>query len=141
MFDETVDHRLCASLSILDLLKCHPNLKAMLSSFPTKDGVRCYFHQIPAALDSISSPGHLRPLTVLAARIVETRPTYVTFLTTPRFFDRVQAELSRSIDLDDSIRRDLIRHVSRAFEHYQAVNLYVGWLGLLPCQWWTMAAF
>lgn len=74
----------------------------------------CDFRSLITTVNPLRSSGHLRPLTVLAARIVKARPIYVTFLTTPRFIGLVQAELSRSIDPDDITSRDLIRYVSRA---------------------------
>ncbi len=79
-------------------------------------------HQAPNAPDTISSPGHLRPLTVLAARIVKARPTYVTFLTTHRFIDHIQGEISRNIDSDDGANRALIRCVHGTFGHDEAMD-------------------
>ncbi|KAJ3487391.1 hypothetical protein NLI96_g3558 [Meripilus lineatus] len=55
--------------------------------------------------------GHLRPLTVLAAKIVKTRTTHVTVLTNPKYLERVQTEVSRNFDSGDATR-DLIRVIA-----------------------------
>lgn len=48
-------------------------------------------------------------MTVIAARIVNAKPIHVTFLVTPKFLERVQAELSRSFPPEDRAHLDLIR--------------------------------
>ena len=48
-------------------------------------------------------------MTVIAARIVNTEPIYVTFLVTPRLLERVQTELSRNFPPEDRAYLDLIR--------------------------------
>ncbi|KAJ3489171.1 hypothetical protein NLI96_g2320 [Meripilus lineatus] len=59
--------------------------------------------------------GHLRPLTVFAARIVKTRPIHVTLLTSPRAYDRV-VEISRSFGEGDDTLRNLIRVIAVTIE-------------------------
>ncbi|KAJ3487414.1 hypothetical protein NLI96_g3561 [Meripilus lineatus] len=62
-------------------------------------------------LYAIEAWGHLRPLTVLAAKIVKTRPTHVTVLTNPNRLERVQTEVSRNFDSGDATM-DLIRVIA-----------------------------
>lgn len=59
--------------------------------------------------------GHTRPLCSLAARIVKSRPIYVTLFTTVPYYDRVNIELSRSFDEHELHARERIRRVKPVF--------------------------
>lgn len=57
----------------------------------------------------------MRPLTVLAARIVKARPILVTFLTSTQYIDRVETEVSRSFNEEEGALRTLIRYAYNGF--------------------------
>lgn len=52
--------------------------------------------------------GHVRPLCTFAARLVQFRPTTITFFTTPPLFDRIDVELTRNFEPSKS---DLKKHI------------------------------
>ncbi|KAI0071140.1 UDP-Glycosyltransferase/glycogen phosphorylase [Panus rudis PR-1116 ss-1] len=53
--------------------------------------------------------GHTRPLCVLAQKLVQGRPLYVSFFVPKKSVDQVEAELSRGFLSDESALRSLIR--------------------------------
>ncbi|KAJ3487389.1 hypothetical protein NLI96_g3563 [Meripilus lineatus] len=68
-----------------------------------------------AVLFSYEAWGHIRPLCVLAAQIVKARPIHISFLTSARLLDRIEAEVSRSFSADDTTR-NLIRAIAIPLE-------------------------
>ncbi|CAL1714247.1 unnamed protein product [Somion occarium] len=75
-----------------------------------------------SATDSVPMPhvvlvshegvGHTRPFAAFAARLIQTRPVYITFFTTIGFYDRVVTDVARNLGTDEETLHPLIRIVA-----------------------------
>lgn len=73
----------------------------------------------------IEAWGHIRPFCGIAARAVQTKPFYITFLTAHNLYDRTVSEIERHLKTDPDNLRKLIRVV--AFPMFTGERMdYVG---------------
>ena len=83
----------------------------MLFSMQLKAGVMLTLYRDGEFTDEPNNLiGHLRPLCTLAARLLQERQMYITFITGLSAIQRVEDELSRNLELGNGHVRDLVRY-------------------------------